>query len=396
MRIALTHTRLARRGGIEGYLYRLAGSLLERGEEVHYFAATGEPLDHPRFFFHRVRALPGPPFLKVWCFDRSVQQALREGDFDVVHGFTKTSRQDVYTDGSGCQADFEQISLPLRGPVRRAIRRWGPHRYAVARLEALRYRRGRFRRVIAMSKMASEQIRRRHGLSESEVEVLYNGVDLDEFSPGRRETEGVEMRRRFAPDDVLLVLFVGNDGSRKGADILLNGMQRIGPVRAKALIAGRVSSERDLLSLARSLGVEVELLGPREDISCLLAAADLLVFPSRFDIFGMSVLEAMASGIPVVVSRSAGASEIVTHGKDGWVIGTEDCGGVAEGIRRLADPVLRRSMGKEARRTAEGYSIDRHTDRLIEIYREVAEEKRRATSLRSRSLESTTSRLSRN
>jgi UDP-glucose:(heptosyl)LPS alpha-1,3-glucosyltransferase len=316
--------------------------------------------------------------LKVITFDRRLRRALEGGRYDVIHGFTKTSRQDVYTDGSGCLIDFERATLPLRNPLARLLRRWGPHRYAVARMERERYGRGNSRKVIAMSRMAKEQIHRRYGLDGPEVEVLYNGVDIERFSPERRAALRGEARRDLGASDELILLFVGNDESRKGADLLVRGMGRVdrgaGPIRG--VIAGKTRSPGALRSLAGSLGVPVDLLGPRGDIPRLLAAADLLVFPSRFDIFGMAVLEAMASAVPVIVSRAAGASEIVTHGESGWLVETEDPGGIAEGIRLLADPARREEMGRIARRVAERHSMERHVDRLVEIYREVAEAKR--------------------
>ena len=363
---------------MEGYLYRLTGRLLERDHRVHVFTSRWEPYDHPHLTFHRVRATGGSQALKVITFDRRLQRAIEGSRFDVVHGFTKTSRQDVYTDGSGCLVDFEKVSLPLRGPLARRLRRWGPHRHAVARLEALRYRRGNFRRVIAMSRMAKEQIQRRYGLEDSEVEVLYCGVDTDELSPGRRARERAAMRRKLDAGDDLLALFVGNDDRRKGADILLRAIALLGGEgagRVRALIAGQVKGEAALRRQARSLGVRADVLGPRDDIPGLLAAADVLVFPSRFDIFGMAVLEAMAAGVPAIVSRAAGASEIITHGRDGWLVGSEDPEGVAEGLRLLSDPERRERMGREARQVAERHSMDRHVDRLLEIYREVAAEK---------------------
>lgn len=376
MRIALTHTRFSRSGGVEAYLYRLVGCLLARGEEVHYFCSRREPFDHPLLSFHDIPIPAGPQALKVLAFDRRLRRALRGAEVDVVHGFTKTSRQDIYTDGSGCLRDFEEVSLRLRGPLRRLVRGWGPHRHVVARLEGLRYRRGNFRRVIAMSRMARDQIRERYGLDGSEVEVLYNGIDTERFRPDERMR--IESRQEMGAGDDLLILFLGNDDRRKGADILLRAMEALRPVgmQARALLAGRVRRDREIRSLARSLGVRADLLGHREDVPRLLAAADILAFPSRFDIFGMAVLEAMAAGLPAVVSRAAGASEIITHGEDGYLVEPEDPEGVGRALIHLADPARREAMGRRARRSAERYSMDRHVDRLLEIYREVAEEKK--------------------
>jgi UDP-glucose:(heptosyl)LPS alpha-1,3-glucosyltransferase len=357
---------------VEGYIWRLTERLLDRGQEVHVFCSRWEPMSREGLVFHRVPRPAGPPFLRVIGFDRNLGRALSGGEYDVIHGFTKTSRQDVYTDGSGCLRDFEEVSLALRGPVRRLLRRYGPHRYAVARMEALRYREGHFRKVIAMSRMARDQIRHRYGLDDGEVEVVYNGVDLEEFSPARRAREREAARSDLGLGEEMTVLFVGNDHLRKGADVLIRGMQG---TEARLLLAGQ-EGDPSVRSLARREGVRADFLGPRSDVPRLLAAADVLALPSRFDIFGMIVLEAMASGVPPLVSPSTGASEIVTHGEDGWIATTGDPHEVKEGLRVLSDPDRRAEMGAAARKTAEAHSLDDHVDRILRIYEAIADRKR--------------------
>ena len=379
MRIALTHTRFQRHGGVEGIIFHLARGLLAAGDEVHVFCDRWEHLEHERLRFHRVRPLRAGEACKVWSFDRRLRRALDRHELDIVHGFTKTSRQDVYTDGSGTLEAFERFSLPARDPLRRILRRWGPHRRVVARLEAERYRRGSFRRVIAMSKMALGQVAGRYGLGDGEIEVVYNGVDLEAFSPAVRQRERAAVRAQLGLGDVPVVLFVGNDDRRKGADLLVRAVARAGAgdaPRWRCVLAGRLRDEARLRRIAAEGGVTLDLLGPRSDIPRLLAAADALALPSRFDIFGQVVLEAMAAGVPPLVSRAAGASELVDHDEDGWLFGADDGEGLTEGLRRLAAPDRREAMGRKARRTAEAHSQDAHVRRVREIYAEVLAEKR--------------------
>ena len=106
MRVAFTHPRASDVGGVERQAHSVALGLLEQGHEVHFFCQRSDSSVDPRIRIHHV---PEPVrFLratKVWLFDVSCRRAVeREGPFDVVHGFGKTSRQDVYYDGSGCLA----------------------------------------------------------------------------------------------------------------------------------------------------------------------------------------------------------------------------------------------------------------------------------------------------
>ena len=109
MRIALTHPRASDVGGVERQAHSVAQALLDAGHEVHYFCQRADRSIDPRIVVHRIaNPLRAVRWFKVWWFDRACERAVAEnGRFDLVHGFGKTSRQDVYYDGSGCLADFQ-------------------------------------------------------------------------------------------------------------------------------------------------------------------------------------------------------------------------------------------------------------------------------------------------
>ena len=120
MRVALLHPRAALIGGVERQIHDLGVRLADAGHEVHWICATRDArVDarircHPRASSRRACCAP----LRVGLFDRLARRALaRLGPFDVVHGFGKTSQQDVYRDGSGCLADFQAYALESRGPA---------------------------------------------------------------------------------------------------------------------------------------------------------------------------------------------------------------------------------------------------------------------------------------
>ena len=138
------------------------------------------------------------------------------------------------------------------------------------------------------------------------------------------------------------------------------------------LLAGKGTDYRRWGSMARRVDVRLDALGEVSDPSGLMAAADVLALPSRFDIFGMTVLEGMAWGLPIITSDAAGASEIVSHRKDGWVVLAGSVPPLSEAIGALLDPGERSAVGKRARETAKEYSIEVHVHRVMEVYREVA------------------------
>ena len=130
-----------------------------------------------------------------------------------------------------------------------------------------------------------------------------------------------------------------------------------------------VSGQGDVRSyrrLAVQLGVadRVRFLGRRADVEALHAAADLLVVPTRYDPFANAVLEGMASGLPVATTPENGVSELIEHGKNGFIYDDD----FAPAFNLLEDPASLEPLGAAARRTAERFTWSRHADQLLELY----------------------------
>jgi glycosyltransferase involved in cell wall biosynthesis len=125
-------------------------------------------------------------------------------------------------------------------------------------------------------------------------------------------------------------------------------------------------------ALARELDVATRLrwAGPVTDIGRAFAAADALIHPTIYDSFGLAVAEAMAAGLPVVVSPRAGIAELVRHGENGLVArdGDETVGALA---RLAADRALAGRLGAAARRTAGQYTWDRTAAATLAVYEEI-------------------------
>ncbi|MBN1419690.1 MAG: glycosyltransferase family 4 protein [Planctomycetes bacterium] len=380
LRVAICHTRLNYVGGSEKYIWSLAGRLLAAGHDVHFFGSRWEPFPDPRLRIHRVPRLRGLPGAKVLSFAYLSRALLRRESFDVIHGFTKTFHQDVYTDGSGCQADYQEYLFAGDSPWRRAIRSLAPKQWATIHVERRRFRPGACRRILVMSRMVKEQIHARYELPDPVVEVLYNGIEIDHFHPRRRQDEGPALRREQGADPgTRVLLFVGNDYRRKGLAAVIEA------VRAEEAsgrpwtlwVVGRDRRPEPYRALAADLGHRVRFLGPQREVAPLHAAADAFVLASAYDVFGNAVLEAMASATPPIVSSRAGASEIVADGRDGLVVSPRDgAPAIARALEILSDTERRHAMGMEARATAERFDWDRHFERVLEVYREIARAKR--------------------
>jgi UDP-glucose:(heptosyl)LPS alpha-1,3-glucosyltransferase len=112
----------------------------------------------------------------------------------------------------------------------------------------------------------------------------------------------------------------------------------------------------------------VRFLGGQEDVRPLYAAADCFILPSRYDPFPNTALEALAMGLPAIVSSRCGAAEVIEHGVNGWVCQPDDVRGLAR-LLMTADEALRgESTSHAARATAERFGIDAMAQQLAELY----------------------------
>lgn len=177
--------------------------------------------------------------------------------------------------------------------------------------------------------------------------VIPNGVDPAPFEAATT----VDRSSLGVPDDAVLALYVGRLDRQKGLPILLDALARILPTRPDLHLAlAGAGPERDALHALSaadpSLSARVHWLGPRPDVPALLKASDLLVLPSLWEGMPNVVLEAMASGRPVVATAVEGTSSLVLPGRTGWLVPPADPTALASALLdAAADPARRQAFG---------------------------------------------------
>jgi len=220
--------------------------------------------------------------------------------------------------------------------------------------------------IVAVSSMVKNELCA-SGIPENKIEVIVNGVDVDEFRPGPANRSHLDL-----PEDVPLGLFVGDICSRiKNPDGVLRALADVSGVHLA--IAGSLEGS-PLPGLARELGIShrVHFLGFQEDIASLMRVADFFTLPSRRDSCPLVLLEALASGLPALVSERVGTSHLV--GDDAGVVveSPEDHEALVRGIEFLAHwPGRRDDLGANARAVAQDYGWERmgaQYHRLIQRY----------------------------
>jgi UDP-glucose:(heptosyl)LPS alpha-1,3-glucosyltransferase len=228
---------------------------------------------------------------------------------------------------------------------------------------------------IAISRCVADQLERLFAIPGSHIHVIHHGVDAQLFCPRPAKDAGwrEEWRRRWnISDHELLILFVGGY-ERKGLTVAIKALARLTPAERSMLRLMAVGSgdQPRFRALVRQLGLESKVvLAPHtREIVPYFQAADVFLFPTLYEPFGLVILEAMACGLPSVVSATAGAAELITNGQNGLLIRepTDDVETGAHIQLLVNNAGLRRSMAVAARQTAERQSWDHVAEQYYQV-----------------------------
>ncbi len=363
-------------GGVERYACTLANGLAGRGARVTVL--TARPPEDPAALARDVRVELLAQRTGELGFEAALRSRLaRLGSWDAVQGFGATRCHTHLRLGGGSHAAFLRAMRRYAPGWRRLVQAAHPrHHIRMARQRALVHAAGV--RLVANSERVRCDVIRDLGLPPERVALIYNGVDLERFRP-RPEPGGDATRRLRAslgiPEDALPIAFVGSGFARKG---LYFALQMVAGARARGcpallLVAGR-GAVAPYRRRARRLGIEpaVRFLGLVKRIEDVYAACAALLLPSLYEPFGNAALEAMASGLPVVVPAASGIAELIRDGREGCVLEHPDR--VERGAAFLSqlarDPQRRRELGRRARATAETLGLQRNTEAMLAWYRE--------------------------
>ena len=197
-------------------------------------------------------------------------------------------------------------------------------------------------RIVAASKAIKKYLIADEGVAPEKIEVIYNGVETDKFSP---------LARDYKPSGRPLVVgSIGRLTEQKGFDYLLEALAKIKEV--ECLIAGEGEEKENLEKKIKMLGLDrrVKLVGLQKDVPQFLRSLDVFVLPSRWEGFGIVLLEAGLSGLPIIASRVDGILEIIEDGLNGWLFEKGNVEELADKLKKiLAEPAARARLGKNIR-----------------------------------------------
>src|ERR1039458_4082365 len=346
---------------------RYVGELARRfshNHEVHVFANRIErDLDSIRF--HPVPACRWNALAGTLTFALTSSLQIHNG-FDIIHsqGFCGFYGN-VFT-AHICNRAWHRALQKLEGGV--TLRESIFNAFATG-LEYATYRRSRGCEVIAVSQRVADDIRTLYHCPAS-MHVIYHGVDLQLFSPEKRPLFRKQVREELGLGPDFTFLFVGH--LRKGVPRCLQALSRL-PQGTLVCVSSTPADSYRALAERLGLGQRVRFVGFTDQVERIYAAGDALLLPSPYDSFGMVVTEAMASGLPVVVSREAGACELIQNGVNGLILNDVNSESELVGLMQslVNDPERAASMGRAARQSVESLSWDSVARETMQVYEEL-------------------------
>jgi len=227
----------------------------------------------------------------------------------------------------------------------------------------------RAQRLICVSNYTKEELMRLFDVDPSIVRVIYNGLDHDQFKP----RDKVNSRKMLdLSEDKVLVLHVGSEEPRKNIPTLIRAFDRFQREMSNAVLI-RVGTKTPVTQrLINSLGLEDKVIYFRnvKDLSYIYSAADLFVFPSSLEGFGLPPIEAMASGCPLIASNSTSIPEVV--GDAGILLDPFDVDGFAHWMNKVyTDDELKAKLIKEGFKQSKLFSWEKCASETLEVYKEV-------------------------
>ena len=343
----------------------------------------GEP---PAAYFHRIR-IPRrlPSWVKMILFALQHRSMVKGKGFDVVLGFGNTICMNVYQSHGGVHRFSTSRKAHSEGnSILRLLKRvlivLSPKDKARQWIESAPFRIEPRPRIIAISEMVRDDMASFYGIGKEVIELIYNGIDTERYNIALRERFRGPMRERLGlKEGDIAFLFISYDLRKKGIVPLIEAVAQLRRSEVggfKLVVVGEPPSPALSRRIAQlNLEETVIFAGPTKGPGDYYANCDVLVLPTFYDACSLVVMEAMACGLPAITTAANGASGIITHGKDGYIIPhPPNCNELADVLKACFSQETLGRMSKEASLTGQRYSLERNHLEMLRVFNEVAGE----------------------
>lgn len=366
-------------GGMERHALELIRGLRARGWPVTVISRSYHPDGVTGAQWVRVRTPKRPATLAIPLFLLAASwKHLRNRANGIVHlsGVASLLRADVSTIHFCAAALPRNLSRASRASLLFWLNSMVSNKFSLV-VERIGRRSGGAKVWVAVSEGIAKDVRIHYPHLAQDIVVIANGVDTERFKP----SDEVRLRTRRAlmiDDDDPVAIFCGSEWRRKGLDI---AMRAVAATSGHHLIIVGTGDQVSYSRLAESLGVSdrIHFVGQRADPEAFYPAADIFVMTSHYEGMSLAALEALACGLPLIVSSAPGSEEVVADGVNGWRVGP-DPNQIAPLLEALhADPQLAVRLSVASRKRAAELTWHRAVAEYVRCYEHIAGADRRLT-----------------
>lgn len=369
LRIVQSVREIGEGGGVSGVAYQLERQFQRMGYECERWTIERlglQPNRHRNRLRRKMKMLVDVIAYSVLGSWRLYREYRRRDDV-VVISHNDSLYGDVYVMHGLHKAYLSRSPRKYRILLRNPL-----HWFFLLR-EEIRYRLKCHPVIVTFSEYNKQDILRHYPVRESDIRLIPNGVDVDKFKPMPEIRRQVRGQLGFQEDDFVLI-FVGHEFERKGLIFVLDALrllvERGKP--AKLIIAGRDDpGQPPIRQRLDRLAAHVRLVGFRRDIERYYNAADAFVLPSTYEAWPLVGLEAMACGLPVLMTPTGSVNVFLADGENGFFV-RQDGADIAEKVSRLMDKgPSYGTMSAAARQTALQYSWESIARQYLDVLHEI-------------------------
>jgi UDP-glucose:(heptosyl)LPS alpha-1,3-glucosyltransferase len=370
MKIAVVIPKYGLIGGAENFAFELTERLAARnGFEIHVFANRWRRGDSP-IIFHRVPILRFPRLLRQISFAYFANKRIRLKEYNLVHSHDRIFRMDLFT----------MHGIPHKTWIKETRHKsLSLFDKSMVWVEEKGIAKSHIPMILPVSTLVKDELLKLYHIPESKIRVIHPGVSKDRFSAINQEVCREEVRRDYGlSQNDIVVLFVGMNFEIKRLELVLKGVadlvsRETKDSKLKLLVVGKGNKER-YLSMAHELGIanKVIFAGVTRETEKYYLASDIFAMPSKFDTFGIAVLEAMMAGLPVIITRTVGAKDLIDSGVHGFILAESPSAfDLSEKFAFLMKKENRMKMGEKAKQVALQCTWDKTVDKMIGLYRQL-------------------------
>ena len=372
-KIAVVIPKYGLLGGAERFAYELTERLsLNEKYDFHVFANRWQS-DSDRITFHKVPIIKFPRFFTTISFAWFANKKISKMDFDLIHTHDRIFDADIFT----------MHGIPHRIWVHDVRKKhMSLFDRATCRVEKCLINNTRCKIFLPVSNLTRKKFLQEYKIKPEKIQVIHPGVDIARFQKLDREHCRKKIREQFGiyPYDIV-ILFVSMNFEIKGLDYVMSALGKAKTSypsqNIKLLVVGKGDYEK-YSALAQQTGIKDNVIFAgvqKENLEKIYLASNIFMMLSRFDTFSMTVLEAMAASLPVIISSNVGAKDLVREEKNGFVIDdTNNADMICDRIGSMLDSKTRTTMAKEAYNTARNNTWELTAKKVELIYEDLIKE----------------------